>query len=86
MNFRKSEKSDVKSIMKIIKQAQEYLKSQGIDQWQNNYPNDDVINSDISKGESYVVEENGNIVATSVISFNFHSRGLNPSSLDGISF
>lgn len=70
MNFRKSEKSDVKSIMKIIKQAQEYLKSQGIDQWQNNYPNDDVINSDISKGESYVVEENGNIVATSVISFN----------------
>lgn len=70
MNFRKSKKADVKSIMKIINQAQEYLKNQGIDQWQNNYPNEDVINTDISNGESYVLEKDGNIVATSVISFN----------------
>lgn len=70
MNFRKSTKADVKSIMKIINQAQEYLKNQGIDQWQNNYPNEDVINTDISNGESYVLEKDGNIVATSVISFN----------------
>ena len=69
MNFRKSAKTDLKSIMRIIKQAQEYFKDQGIDQWQNNYPNDDVINDDISKGESYVLELDGNIVATSVISF-----------------
>ena len=70
MIFRKSTKLDVKAIMRIINQAQEYLKSQGINQWQNNYPNEDVINDDIAKGESYVLEKDGNIVATSVISFN----------------
>ncbi|MDU2111026.1 MAG: hypothetical protein E7E92_00735, partial [Clostridiales bacterium] len=44
MEFRKSTKSDVTKIMEIVKQAQEYFKSQGIDQWQNGYPNEEVIN------------------------------------------
>ncbi len=39
MEFRKAIESDIESIMKIIKQAQNYLREQGIDQWQNNYPN-----------------------------------------------
>ena len=39
MEFRKSIKSDVSRIMEIIRQAQEYFKLQGINQWQNNYPN-----------------------------------------------
>ena len=69
MNFRKSTKSDVSKIMEIVKQAQEYFKSQGIDQWQNNYPNDEVINNDINNGESYVMLDGDDIVATTVISF-----------------
>ena len=47
MEFRKSIKSDVSRIMEIIRQAQEYFKLQGINQWQNNYPNKEVINNDI---------------------------------------
>ena len=54
MEFRKSTKSDVIKIMEIVKQAQEYFKSQGIDQWQNGYPNEEVINNDIENGESDV--------------------------------
>ena len=50
MEFRKSTKSDVIKIMEIVKQAQEYFKSQGIDQWQNGYPNEEVINNDIENG------------------------------------
>ena len=69
MEFRKSTKSDVIKIMEIVKQAQEYFKSQGIDQWQNNYPNDEVINNDINNGESYVMLDGDDIVATTVISF-----------------
>ena len=69
MNFRKSTKSDVSKIMEIVKQAQEYFKSQGIDQWQNNYPNDDVIINDINNGESSVMLDGDDIVATTVISF-----------------
>ena len=69
MEFRKSTKSDVTKIMEIVKQAQEYFKSQGIDQWQNGYPNEEVINNDIENGESYVILDENNIIATTVISF-----------------
>ena len=69
MEFRKSTKSDITKIMDIVKQAQVYFKEQNIDQWQNNYPNEEVINNDIENGESYVMLENGNIIATTVISF-----------------
>ena len=54
MEFRKSTKSDVIKIMEIVKQAQEYFKSQGIDQWQNGYPNADIIIEDIISGQAYV--------------------------------
>lgn len=70
MEFRKTVKSDVTDVMKIIKQAQEYFKVQGIDQWQNNYPNEEVIIKDIENDESYVLIKDNEIVATTVISFN----------------
>ena len=69
MEFRKSIKSDVSRIMEIIRQAQEYFKLQGINQWQNNYPNKEVINNDIDNGQSYVMLKDNNIVATTVVSF-----------------
>lgn len=69
MEFRKSTKADIVKIMDIIKQAQAYFKEQGIDQWQNNYPNEEVINNDIENDDSYVMLDNNNIIATTVISF-----------------
>ena len=69
MEFRKSTKSDITKIMDIVKQAQVYFKEQNIDQWQNNYPNEEVINNDIENGESYVMLDENNIIATTVISF-----------------
>lgn len=69
MEFRKSTKEDLKEIMEIIKQAQSYFKSQGIDQWQNNYPNERVINNDILNGESYVLVMDDKVVGTTVVSF-----------------
>ena len=69
MEFRKSIKTDLLHIMKIIQQAQAYFKEQNIDQWQNNYPNEEVILSDMEKGNSYVMMKDGHIVGTTVISF-----------------
>ena len=69
MEFRKSMKTDLLHIMKMIQQAQAYFKEQNIDQWQNNYPNEEVILSDIEKGNSYVMMKDGHIVGTTVISF-----------------
>ncbi len=60
---------DVHRVMEIIEQAQLYFKEQGIDQWQNGYPNTNVIKNDIHKNHSYILTKDEMIVATAVISF-----------------
>lgn len=77
MEFRKSIKSDVTQIMSIIKQVQAYFKEQNIDQWQNGYPNEEVINNDIENKESYVMTKDDEILATTVISFEEESSYKN---------
>lgn len=47
MNIRKSKESDINEIMRLIHQAQKYFKNNGIDQWQDNYPQDIHILEDI---------------------------------------
>ena len=47
-------------------EAKEALKEQGIDQWQNGYPNADVIRNDILNNDSYVFIKNNEIVLISV--------------------
>ncbi|GFN34932.1 GNAT family N-acetyltransferase [Tepidimicrobium xylanilyticum] len=69
MEFRKAIESDIDNIMNIIKQAQDYFKEQGIDQWQNNYPNPEVIREDIDRGYGYVLLKEGEIVGTVAVSF-----------------
>lgn len=68
--FRKSTKKDIEKIMNIINEAKIYFKNNNIDQWQNNYPNENSIYEDINKNESYVLEQDGKIVATVALSFN----------------
>ncbi len=71
MRLRKSTSMDLSEIMKIIRQAQESLRLQNIDQWQNQYPNEDTILSDIEHGYSYVLydEVSERVVATVAVSF-----------------
>lgn len=69
MKLRKSVNEDINNIMQIIDEAKEALKEQGIDQWQNGYPNDDVIRNDILNNDSYVFIKNNEIVATLAVSF-----------------
>lgn len=77
MEFRKSVKSDIPQIMSIVKQAQAYFKEQNIDQWQNGYPNEEVINNDIKNEDSYVIIKEDEIVATTVVSFDKESSYKN---------
>ncbi|MGI6623301.1 MAG: GNAT family N-acetyltransferase [Clostridiaceae bacterium] len=69
MIFRQAENKDIDRIFEIIKQAQEYLRQKGIDQWQDNYPNLDIIKNDIENKECYVLQINDDIIATVVLSF-----------------
>lgn len=77
MEFRKSNEKDIDRVMNIVKQAQEYFKQQGIDQWQNNYPNIETIINDINNKNSYVLVKDNCIVATAAICFgkdkNYHT-------------
>lgn len=59
MEIRKSNEQDVEHMMTIISQAQAYFKSQGIDQWQDGYPNEEQLLGDIQKQNSYVLYDHG---------------------------
>lgn len=69
MEFRKAVESDIEDIMKIIKQAQDYFKENGVSQWQNNYPNLETIKTDIKNNYGYVMTESGHIIGTAAVSF-----------------
>ncbi len=69
MKLRKATETDIKSIMNIVKQAQYYFKENGINQWQNNYPNIETIKNDIKNGYAYVLEDNGQVLGTVAVSF-----------------
>lgn len=67
MKLRPTHLNDIDPIMSIINDAQALLASLNIDQWQDGYPTVQQIKTDIAKGDSYVVETNGVIIATTVL-------------------
>lgn len=69
MNFRTSTKHDISKIMIMINQAKEYLKENNVDQWQNGYPNEELIERDIENEISYVLEIDNNLIASAVVTF-----------------
>ena len=58
------EEEDIVEIDKIFDQAKAYLKSKGIDQWQNGYPNAETILEDIKTDTSYVLIDNNQVIGT----------------------
>lgn len=55
---------DMPKVLNLYQQASEDLAKANIDQWQNNYPNQQSLQEDIDQGYSYVFYENGEIVGT----------------------
>lgn len=73
MKFRQAIQEDIGKIMPIIKDGQEFLKEQGVNQWQDNYPDMERIRNDINNGYGYIVEDGPQILATVAISFDGES-------------
>ncbi|MCF0147331.1 MAG: GNAT family N-acetyltransferase [Clostridium sp.] len=69
MILRNSTKEDLNNIMKIINEGKQSLKNNNVDQWQNGYPNKEVILKDIKNNSSYVLEDNAEIIGTTSLSF-----------------
>ena len=62
--IRKTTEADIVALMEIFTEARRTIAALGIDQWQNGYPNDAVLRSDISLSQSYLVESDGRVTAT----------------------
>lgn len=62
MNERRATYDDLSGILTVIKDAQEYLRYQGIDQWQDGFPNETTILEDIRNHISFVYVEEDQII------------------------
>ena len=62
--IRKTENSDLSTLMPIFEEARATIATLGIDQWQNGYPNREVIVADIEKEQSFCVLSDGEIIGT----------------------
>ena len=69
-DFRKATASEMPQIWTIIQQAIVRRKNDGSQQWQDGYPNEDVIRTDIAKDFGYVLTDNDTIVGYAAILFN----------------
>lgn len=67
MILRKTKLDDIGKVMEIINQAKQYFKNNNIDQWQEGYPNEESIKEDIMNEEAYVLEDNGKILGTCMV-------------------
>lgn len=55
-------------VLQLYKDASINLKLQGVDQWQNNYPNQTTLENDMKNNESFVIIHQGKVIASCSIS------------------
>ena len=64
LKIRKTAESDLIALMPIFDEARATIATLGIDQWQNGYPNREVIQDDINRAQSYSVCIDGEVCGT----------------------
>ena len=69
MILKKAGFSDKQVIWDILQQAIEQRKSDGSEQWQDGYPNEQTVHDDITNGDAYVLVDNNETVAYAAIIF-----------------
>ena len=62
MIIRKAEISDLENIMKMYKSCVTGMLENGIDQWDDTYPNTEIISEDLNVGTYYVAEIAGTLI------------------------
>ena len=65
---RRAEEADIGALLEILEQAKEYLRSSGVDQWQEGYPNREAIMADIAAGRGWAFEHEGEIAGYECVS------------------
>lgn len=69
--FRAANESDIPEIWEILQQAILRRKADGSNQWQDGYPNPEIIKQDIQKNVGYVLTEENSIVGYTAVITNY---------------
>ena len=69
-SFRKAEISDIPEIWVILQKAIQRRKEEGSNQWQDGYPNPEVIQNDIEKEIGFVLTDNQKIIGYTAVLIN----------------
>jgi len=70
-HFRKAEIGEIGEIWTILQQAIARRKNEGSNQWQDGYPNPEVVQNDIEKEHGYVLTEAENIIGYCAVVVNY---------------
>lgn len=68
--FRKAQKEDAAQIWDILQQAIVRRREDGSRQWQDGYPNPEVVSNDIEKGVGYVLTDDEKVIGYSAVLIN----------------
>ncbi|PKB15856.1 GNAT family N-acetyltransferase [Flavobacterium sp. 5] len=69
-SFRKATTSEIPAIWNILQQAIARRKEDGSDQWQDGYPNPEVVKKDVDAGQGFVLTEGENIIGYTAVLVN----------------
>ena len=75
-HFRKADATDISEIWAILQEAIIRRKNDGSNQWQDGYPNSEVVKNDIEKGYGYVLTEGKNIIGYCAVVVNYEPEYL----------
>lgn len=65
LSFRRSTYEDIPRLLEIYSVARTTMRESGnLTQWPDTYPSYEILSNDISRENSYVIENNGKIIAT----------------------
>lgn len=78
IEYRKAEEKDLDQIMKVIRDAQATLKADGVDQWQDCFPNEKVILEDMSVRSAFVILVDEIVSGFFVLAFGIEPDYVNP--------
>ena len=63
--IRKADSHDTKHIMELLEHGRQKMRANGnTEQWTNGNPKLELVENDIREGNGYIIEENGEIIAT----------------------
>ena len=67
MEARKATVQDIPGILSLFEQAREYFRLNGIDQWQDGYPDEEVLREDLCTGAGWTFFQDGKLCAYAAI-------------------